>query len=239
MLYRDVATQLREEYLVLLKKSQFPIHGLTLEEIEVADFGLARGEKGGFYETGLGLITLVNKAECGKVLMFLPGQFLPEHRHQGVIALPAASPVPQGWVELSAIVAGFEGLDEFPAGTRYIVPKDPEARQFDSPVPEGTLIPGKQEYFHILYGTGSLFLPGAPTSPPTYPPPTSRAAYVKARREVRLSPGVGCHLDANTAHSVVAGPEGLVLLEFSLTSRDPLDVYTDPDVRRITEIRER
>jgi D-lyxose ketol-isomerase len=239
MLYRDVVTELREEYLVPLQTSRFPVHGVTLARIEVADFGLAQGEKEGFYETGLGLITLVNKAECGKILMFFPGQFLPEHRHQGVIALPAASSLPHEWVDLSAIVAGFEGLDEFPAGTRYVVPKDPEAWDGVAPVPGGTLIPGKQEYFHIVYGTGSLFLPGPPTTHPAHQPPASRVAFVTARREVRLSPGVGCHLDANTAHSVVAGPNGLVVLEFSLTSRDPLDIYTDPSVRRITEIRER
>ncbi len=84
-----------------------------------------------------------------------------------------------------------------------------------------------------------MYLPGEPTKDPAYPPPTPRAAYVTAGREVRLLPGIGCHLDANTKHSVVAGPGGLVLLEFSLTSRDPLDIYTDPAVRRITEIRER
>jgi D-lyxose ketol-isomerase len=239
MLYRDVVDELRREYLVLLKKSRFPILGLTPDQIEVADFGLARGEKQGFYETGLGVIALVNKAECGKVLLFLPGQLLPEHRHQAVVALPASSPIPKGWAALSTLVSGFEGLDEFPAGTQYIVPSQSETRQLVSPVREGTLIPGKQEYFHILYGAGSLYLPGEATSHPAYPPPSSRAACITARREARLTPGVGCHLDANTAHSVVAGPDGLVLLEFSLTSRDPLDIYTDPAVRRITEIRDR
>jgi len=239
MLYRDVVNELREEYLALLKKSGFPIFGLTHDQIEMADFGLARGEKQGFYETGLGLIVLVNKAECGKVLLFLPGQLLPEHRHQAVVALPASSPIPKGWADLSARISGFEGLDELPAGTQFIVPSDPNERHLVSPVREGTLIPGKQEYFHILYGAGSLYLPGEPTSHPAYAPPTSRAGYITARREVRLVPGVGCHLDANTAHSVVAGPDGLVLLEFSLTSRDPLDMYTDPAVRRITEICDR
>jgi D-lyxose ketol-isomerase len=239
MLFSDVVGGIREEYLQLVQKSGFPIEGLTPDRIEVADFGLARGERDDFGETGLGLIVLVNHAECGKVLMFLPGQLLPEHRHQGVVAVPAASAVPAGWVDLSAVVRGFEGLDEFPGGTRYIVPADPGVRQFQSPVDGGTLIPGKQEYFHILYGEGSLYVPGTSTATPAYLPPATRAAYITARREVRLTPGVGYHLDANTAHSVVAGPNGLVLLEFSLTSRDPLDIYTDPAVRRITEVRDR
>jgi D-lyxose ketol-isomerase len=239
MLYRDVVAELRQEYFDLLKKSTFPVRGIRPDAIEIADFGLAHGEKDGFYEVGLGLIILVNQAECGKVLLFHPGQLLPEHRHQGVLALPACSGIPNGWVELSAHVHGFTGLEEFPADTRYLVPADATSTRVVPPVREGTLIPGKQEYFHILHGAGSLFLPGEPTTRPAYPPPATRAQYITARREVALSPGVGCHLDANTAHSVVAGAEGLVLLEFSLTSRDQLDIYTDPAVRRITEIRDR
>jgi D-lyxose ketol-isomerase len=37
-------------------------------------------------------------------------------------------------------------------------------------------------------------------------------------------------------HSFTAGPDGAVISEFSSTSRDDLDVFTDPDVQRETVV---
>ncbi|HIC88610.1 MAG TPA: D-lyxose/D-mannose family sugar isomerase, partial [Anaerolineae bacterium] len=40
----------------------------------------------------------------------------------------------------------------------------------------------------------------------------------------------------DTKHWFQAGPEGAIVSEFSTTSRDEYDIFTDPDIRRFTQI---
>jgi D-lyxose ketol-isomerase len=54
--------------------------------------------------------------------------------------------------------------------------------------------------------------------------------------EIVLEPGDQHTIPPDTLHSFRAGPEGAVVSEFSSTSRDDLDVFTDPNVRRETVI---
>ena len=51
-----------------------------------------------------------------------------------------------------------------------------------------------------------------------------------------LKPGDQHTIPPDTLHSFRAGPEGAVVSEFSSTSRDDLDVFTDPNVRRETVV---
>lgn len=55
-----------------------------------------------------------------------------------------------------------------------------------------------------------------------------------AGEEIVLRPGEQHTIPPNTLHSFQAGPEGAVVSEFSTTSRDELDVFTDPAVERTT-----
>ena len=54
--------------------------------------------------------------------------------------------------------------------------------------------------------------------------------------EIVLRPGDQHTIPPDTLHSFRAGPEGAVVSEFSSTSRDELDVFTDPNVRRETVV---
>jgi D-lyxose ketol-isomerase len=54
--------------------------------------------------------------------------------------------------------------------------------------------------------------------------------------EIVLRPGDQHTIPPDTLHSFRAGPEGAVVSEFSSTSRDDLDVFTDPNVRRETVV---
>ena len=78
---------------------------------------------------------------------------------------------------------------------------------------EGT--PGKEETFRCRRGSVTLRVDG---------------------RELELRPGGQFTIPPDTLHSFTAGPEGAVVSEFSSTSRDDLDVFTDPDVRRETVV---
>jgi D-lyxose ketol-isomerase len=55
-------------------------------------------------------------------------------------------------------------------------------------------------------------------------------------REIELHPGDQFTIPPDTLHSFRAGPDGAVVTEFSSASRDELDVFTDPNVRRRTVV---
>jgi D-lyxose ketol-isomerase len=57
-----------------------------------------------------------------------------------------------------------------------------------------------------------------------------------AGKELVLRPGDQHTIPPDTLHSFRAGPEGAVVTEFSSASRDDLDVFTDPSVRRETVV---
>ena len=54
--------------------------------------------------------------------------------------------------------------------------------------------------------------------------------------EIVLRPGDQHTIPPDTLHSFWAGPDGAVVSEFSSASRDELDVFTDPAVRRATVV---
>jgi D-lyxose ketol-isomerase len=88
--------------------------------------------------------------------------------------------------------------------------------------------PGKEETFRCRRGLVYLYVEGDPAGEPAcdYPGPHSAA------REVVLRPGEQHTIPPNTLHWFQAGLEGAVVSEFSSPSRDELDVFTDPDIRR-------
>jgi D-lyxose ketol-isomerase len=91
--------------------------------------------------------------------------------------------------------------------------------------------PGKEETFRCRRGAVYLYVEGDPTEQPacSYPGGSARAA-----RELLLRPGEQHTIPPATLHWFQAGPEGAVVSEFSSASRDELDEFTDPAVRRST-----
>jgi len=94
----------------------------------------------------------------------------------------------------------------------------------------GTL--GKEETFRCRWGKVYLYVSGPETEHPCAKPPPGREAYYTVRHEVALSPGEQYTLPPNAVHWFQAGPDGAVVSEFSTTSRDEEDIFTDPDVER-------
>ncbi len=91
--------------------------------------------------------------------------------------------------------------------------------------------PGKEETFRCRRGTVYLYIEGEPTPERTCTPP---AGVYTAAHEIALRPGEQYTIPPNTLHWFQAGPEGAVVSEFSSTSRDELDVFTDPRIQRAT-----
>jgi D-lyxose ketol-isomerase len=72
--------------------------------------------------------------------------------------------------------------------------------------------PGKEETFRVRRGTVHLHVEGA--------------------GDIVLAPGDQYTIPPNTLHSFEAGDAGAIVSEFSTTSRDALDVFTDPQIVR-------
>jgi D-lyxose ketol-isomerase len=94
--------------------------------------------------------------------------------------------------------------------------------------------PGKEETFRCRAGVVYLYTEGEPAHQPAARPPQDGVFTVW--REVALRPGDQHTIAPNTLHWFQAGDEGAVVSEFSTESRDELDVFTDPRIRRTTVV---
>jgi D-lyxose ketol-isomerase len=83
-----------------------------------------------------------------------------------------------------------------------------------------------------------LYVEGEPTQERGGRPPVGSEAYYTVFHETTLNPGEQFTIPPNTLHWFQAGDEGAIVSEFSSTSRDESDIFTDPRIRRIPEVSE-
>lgn len=98
--------------------------------------------------------------------------------------------------------------------------------------------PGKEETFRCRSGVVYLYVEGAPTAGPACRPPAFCAHRFTVWHEIELRPGEQHTIPPNVLHWFQAGDAGAVVSEFSSTSTDELDLFTDPLIARGTLIRE-
>jgi len=96
--------------------------------------------------------------------------------------------------------------------------------------------PGKEETFRVRMGTVYLNVEGEPTSSPGAKPPSGRKAAYSVFHEIVLGPGEQYTIWPNTLHWFQSGDDGAVVSEFSTESVDEADVFTDPDIQRVTVV---
>ena len=94
---------------------------------------------------------------------------------------------------------------------------------------------GKQETFRCRYGTVYLYVEGEETKNRVCHPTEADSCYT-VFHEIRLTAGQQYTNLPNTKHWFCAGEEGAVISEFSSTSRDEYDLFTDRNIRRITVV---
>ncbi|MBC8107752.1 MAG: D-lyxose/D-mannose family sugar isomerase [Anaerolineae bacterium] len=97
--------------------------------------------------------------------------------------------------------------------------------------------PGKRETFRVRQGVVWLYVEG-PTN-------AAGSATIRARipeqskshytvfHEIELHPGQQYTIEPNARHWFQAGDTGAIISEFSSTSRDEADMFTDPSIRRV------
>jgi len=98
--------------------------------------------------------------------------------------------------------------------------------------------PGKEETFRCRWGKVYLYVPGKRTSFPGARPVKGREKWYTVWHEVVLKPGDQYTLAPDTLHWFQAGLKGAVVSEFSTRSLDEKDIFTDPEIARITKIKE-
>ena len=98
--------------------------------------------------------------------------------------------------------------------------------------------PGKEETFRCRRGVVYLYTEGDPSPDPACRPPDPESGAFTVWHEIELRPGDQHTIPPNTLHWFQAGSEGAVVSEFSTTSTDELDVFTDPRIARETVVRD-
>ncbi|MBN2408228.1 MAG: D-lyxose/D-mannose family sugar isomerase [Candidatus Aminicenantes bacterium] len=132
------------------------------------------------------------------------------------------------------LVVVYENNDRYCAKEIVLLPRQicPEHRH----PPAGAAEPGKQETFRCRFGEVYLYVPGEATPNPRARIPKKYRPHFTVRKEIVLQPGDQYTLPPDTLHWFQAGDKGAVLSEFSSTSRDESDVWTDPRLERLPRI---
>jgi D-lyxose ketol-isomerase len=95
---------------------------------------------------------------------------------------------------------------------------------------------GKQETFRCRWGEVYLYTEGSVTPGPRALVPDRYRKHLSVWHELILHPGDQYTIAPDTLHWFQAGDQGAIISEFSSTSIDEIDVFTDPNIKRIPEI---
>lgn len=96
--------------------------------------------------------------------------------------------------------------------------------------------PGKEETFRCRYGTIYLYIEGEPVKNPKAKVPAGREGHYTVWHEIILQPGDQYTLYPNIRHWFQAGKDGGIVSEFSTKSRSETDIFTDPEIVRVTKV---
>jgi D-lyxose ketol-isomerase len=95
---------------------------------------------------------------------------------------------------------------------------------------------GKMETFRCRWGKVWLYIDGDPSPEIQGQVPQGSEEYYTVFREIELNPGDQYTIPPDTLHWFQAGETGAIVSEFSSTSRDEFDVFTDRRIKRIPQI---
>ncbi|NIA15307.1 MAG: D-lyxose/D-mannose family sugar isomerase [Nitrospiraceae bacterium] len=94
---------------------------------------------------------------------------------------------------------------------------------------------GKMETFRCRWGRVFLYVSGEPAAQPQASPPEGSEAHYTVFHEIVLSPGEQYTIPSDTLHWFQGGADGAIVSEFSSTSRDESDIFTDPRIQRLPD----
>lgn len=158
----------------------------------------------------------------------------------GVVLTPAE----QGQIEVAELGLGelertglqivvYVNTDRYCAKELILFPRQTCPQHRHPPVGQD---PGKMETFRCRWGKVWLYVEGAAVKAPQARVPEGSEDYYTVFHEIELQPGEQYTIPPDTWHWFQAGDEGAIVSEFSSTSRDELDIFLDPRIRRIPEM---
>jgi D-lyxose ketol-isomerase len=132
-------------------------------------------------------------------------------------------------IGLSLVV--YENNDRYCAKELILLPRQtcPEHRH----PPRSEANPGKTETFRCRWGKVYLYTEGEATARPKARLPRDRHDSFTVWHEIVLKPGMQYTIPTNTLHWFQSGDDGAVISEFSSSSDDASDIFTDPGIRRV------
>ena len=95
--------------------------------------------------------------------------------------------------------------------------------------------PGKMETFRCRWGQVFLYVEGEPAAGIKARVPEGSEPYYTVFREIVLNPGDQYTIPSDTLHWFQGGDSGAIVSEFSSTSRDESDFFTDPRIQRVPD----
>ena len=123
----------------------------------------------------------------------------------------------------------YENNDRYCAKELVLFPRQTCPEHRHPPAAGG---PGKMETFRCRWGKVWLYVEGSPVKKPQARIPRDSEKYYTVFNEIVLNPGEQYTVPPDTLHWFQAGDEGAVVSEFSSTSRDECDAFTDPRITR-------
>jgi D-lyxose ketol-isomerase len=97
---------------------------------------------------------------------------------------------------------------------------------------------GKMETFRCRWGKVYLYVEGEISSPLKAKIPSGSETYYTVFHQIELNPGEQYTIHPGIKHWFQANEQGAIVSEFSSTSRDEFDIFTDPRIQRMPEIKE-
>ncbi len=95
---------------------------------------------------------------------------------------------------------------------------------------------GKMETFRCRWGKVWLYIDGDPSPEIQAQVPQGSEEYYTVFREIELNPGDQYTIPPDTLHWFQAAETGAIVSEFSSTSRDEFDVFSDRRIKRMPQI---
>ena len=102
--------------------------------------------------------------------------------------------------------------------------------------PPSATDPGKMETFRCRWGKVWLYVEGEAAANVHCQPPSGSEAFYTVFHEIELNPGWQYTIPADTLHWFQGGDAGAIVSEFSSTSTDENDVFTDSRIQRMPEL---
>ena len=127
----------------------------------------------------------------------------------------------------------YENNDRYCAKELVLFPRQICAEHRHPPLNDQ--VPGKRETFRCRWGKVYLYIEGPPTKKPKAVLPKGWEADFTVWHEIEMRPGDQFTIPPNTLHWFQSGNRGAVVSEFSSTSIDEKDIFTDSRIRRIPE----